>query len=171
MEETGMTKGVTKMVGASLKRLLENDQLLVGISELSELVGVSPRQLRYWEQKGLIDSIAADSNCPRKYRLPTVVKVEMIKLYLDEGYTLMKAAEKATIRQKKMHHVRKVFSKAIKEIELIDERYTVLLIGDFKKEDAQIYIIHDEETDELTYKVLPVGEKTDVKQLITDLYS
>ena len=71
------------MVGASLKRLLENDQLLVGISELSELVGVSPRQLRYWEQKGLIDSISADSNCPRKYRLPTVVKVEMIKLYLD----------------------------------------------------------------------------------------
>ena len=57
MEETGRTKGVTKMVGASLKRLLENDQLLVGISELSELVGVSPRQLRYWEQKGLIDSI------------------------------------------------------------------------------------------------------------------
>lgn len=54
---------------------------------------------------------------------------------------------------------------------MIDERYTVLLIGDFKKEDAQIYIIHDEETDELTYKVLPVGEKTDVKQLITDLYS
>lgn len=51
MEETGRTKGVTKMVGASLKRLLENDQLLVGISELSELVGVSPRQLRYWEQK------------------------------------------------------------------------------------------------------------------------
>lgn len=31
------------MVGASLKRLLENDQLVVGISELSDIVGVSPR--------------------------------------------------------------------------------------------------------------------------------
>lgn len=39
------------MVGASLKRLLENDQLVVGISELSDIVGVSPRQLRYWEQR------------------------------------------------------------------------------------------------------------------------
>ncbi len=34
-----------------LKRLLENDQLVVGISELSDIVGVSPRQLRYWEQR------------------------------------------------------------------------------------------------------------------------
>ena len=56
------------MVGASLKRLLENDQLVVGISELSDIVGVSPRQLRYWEQKGFIRSIEADANCPRKYR-------------------------------------------------------------------------------------------------------
>ena len=67
------------MVGASLKRLLENDQLVVGISELSDIVGVSPRQLRYWEQKGFIRSIEADANCPRKYRLPTVIKVELIK--------------------------------------------------------------------------------------------
>ena len=69
------------MVGASLKRLLENDQLVVGISELSDIVGVSPRQLRYWEQKGFIRSIEADANCPRKYRLPTVIKVELIKKY------------------------------------------------------------------------------------------
>ena len=87
------------MVGASLKRLLENDQLVVGISELSDIVGVSPRQLRYWEQKGFIRSIEADANCPRKYRLPTVIKVELIKKYLDDGFTLSKAAEKAEIRQ------------------------------------------------------------------------
>ena len=135
------------MVGASLKRLLENDQLVVGISELSDIVGVSPRQLRYWEQKGFIRSIEADANCPRKYRLPTVIKVELIKKYLDDGFTLSKAAEKAEIRQKKMHHVRKVFSKAIKDIELIDERYTILQIGNFKEENAKMYIIHDNDTD------------------------
>ncbi|MBF8807331.1 MAG: MerR family transcriptional regulator [Enterococcus lacertideformus] len=136
------------MVGASLKHLLENDHLLVGISELSEIVGVSPRQLRYWEQKEFIRSVAADMNCPRKYQLPTVIKVEIIKKYLDEGYTLTKAAEKAENRLKKMKHVRKVFSKVIKDIELIDERYTILLIGDFKEieEPSKLYIIHDDET-------------------------
>ncbi|MBV4377655.1 MerR family transcriptional regulator, partial [Bacteroides thetaiotaomicron] len=88
-----------------------------GISELSELVGVSPRQLRYWETKGFIQSVETDSTGPRKYRLPTVAKVEIIKQYLDEGYTLTKAVEKATAHIQKMHHVRKVFSKCIKEIE------------------------------------------------------
>lgn len=158
------------MVGTSLKRLLENDHLLVGISELSEIVGVSPRQLRYWEQKGFIRSVTTDGNCPRKYQLPTVVKVEIIKKYLDEGYTLTKAAEKAENRLKKIKHVRKVFSKAIKEIELIDERYTVLLIGDFKEtgEDAQLYIIHDNSTDELTYKILPTDQKIAFSQLLNE---
>ena len=71
-----------------------------------------------------------------------------------------------------MKHVRKVFSKAIKEIELIDERYTVLLIGDFKEttEDSKLYIIHDEATDELTYKIVPVSEKIDFEQLLKNLY-
>ncbi|MGX7173998.1 MerR family transcriptional regulator [Enterococcus ratti] len=158
------------MVGASLKQLLENDQLVVGISELSEIVGVSPRQLRYWEQKNFIHSVADDTNCPRKYRLPTVIKVEIIKKYLDEGYTLTKAAEKAENRLKKMNHVRKVFSKAIKDIELIDERYTILLIGDFKEltENTKLYIIHDEKTNELTYKILPTSEKPDFVQLLNN---
>ncbi|OUK22099.1 MerR family transcriptional regulator, partial [Enterococcus faecium] len=94
------------MVGASLKRLLENDQLVVGISELSDIVGVSPRQLRYWEQKGFIRSIEADANCPRKYRLPTVIKVELIKNYLDDGFTFTQSAEKAEIRKKQSHQDR-----------------------------------------------------------------
>ncbi|MGL9892319.1 MerR family transcriptional regulator [Enterococcus mundtii] len=153
------------MVGASLKQLLENDHLLVGISELSEIVGVSPRQLRYWEQKGFIQSVTADANCSRKYRLPTVVKVEIIKKFLDEGYTLTKAAEKAQERLNKMSHVRKVFSKSIKDIQLIDERYTLLLIGDFNDME-QLCIIHDEETDELSYKIFPADETIDPKKVL-----
>ena len=101
--------------------------------------------------------------------MPTVIKVELIKKYLDDGFTLSKAAEKAEIRQKKMHHVRKVFSKAIKDIELIDERYTILQIGNFKEENAKMYIIHDNETDELSYKLLPVDEKADYEQLLKEL--
>ncbi len=65
-----------------------------------------------------------------------------------------------------MHHVRKVFQKQSKDIELIDERYTILQIGNFKEENAKMYIIHDNETDELSYKRLPVDEKADYEQLL-----
>ena len=68
-----------------------------------------------------------------------------------------------------MHHVRKVFQKQSKDIELIDERYTILQIGNFKEENAKMYIIHDNETDELTYKLLPVDEKADYEQLLKEL--
>lgn len=59
-----------------IQRLLNEENLLIGISELSEIAEVSPRQLRYWgREKGYISSIAKDANGPRKYRLHTVVKV------------------------------------------------------------------------------------------------
>ncbi|MBU5500518.1 MerR family transcriptional regulator, partial [Enterococcus sp. S165_ASV_20] len=32
-----------------------------------------------------------------------------------------------------------------------------------------MYIIHDNETDELTYKLLPVDEKADYEQLLKEL--
>ena len=34
-----------------IQRLLNEENLLIGISELSEIAEVSPRQLRYWEEK------------------------------------------------------------------------------------------------------------------------
>lgn len=64
----------------SLKDLLISDDLLIGISELSKMSGTSPRQLRYWEEKGLITSIVKeDQSSPRNYRLLTVIKVELIQ--------------------------------------------------------------------------------------------
>lgn len=63
---------------STVKQLLESDDLLVGISELSKVTGVSPRQIRYWEQKGYIESTGEKSG-NRKFKLPMVVKVEIIK--------------------------------------------------------------------------------------------
>ena len=34
-----------------IQRLLNEENLLIGISELSEIAEVSPRQLRYWERR------------------------------------------------------------------------------------------------------------------------
>lgn len=81
------------MKNDTVKQLLESDDLLVGISELSKVTGVSPRQIRYWEQKGYIES-TGEKNGNRKFKLPMVIKVEIIKHFLDEGYTLTAAVEK-----------------------------------------------------------------------------
>ena len=48
---------------------------------------------------------------------------------------------------------------------MIDERYTLLLIGDFNDLE-QLCIIHDEETDELSYKILPADETIDPKKVL-----
>ncbi|MGO3728834.1 MAG: MerR family transcriptional regulator, partial [Enterococcus viikkiensis] len=86
------------MKNNTVKQLLESDDLLVGISELSKVTGVSPRQIRYWEQKGYIHS-AGEKSGNRQFKLPMVIKVEIIKHFLDEGYTLTVAVEKAKERQ------------------------------------------------------------------------
>lgn len=77
-----------------LTNLMKQDRLIVGISEISKMTGVSTRQLRYWEQKGYIESIADDSAKAREYRLDMVIKVGLIKSELDEGYTLVAAIER-----------------------------------------------------------------------------
>ena len=149
-----------------LKNLMENDNLLVGISELSQMCNISPRQLRYWEQKGFIVSIAQEENAPRKYRLPTVVKVEMIKRFLDEGFTLAKAVEKADKKIKIAHHIRKVFSGVLQNLEVIDDRYTIISLGPVNEEQEILHIIHDDNTQKLHYTLLPKNESYDVDQLI-----
>lgn len=53
------------------RKLVDNENLLVGISELSQMCDISPRQLRYWEQKGFIQSVHKkkmpheNTDCPR----------------------------------------------------------------------------------------------------------
>ena len=51
------------------RKLVDNENLLVGISELSQMCDISPRQLRYWEQKGFIQSVPQEENAPTK--IPT----------------------------------------------------------------------------------------------------
>ena len=55
----------------TFRKLLENDNLLVGINELSQMCEVSPRQVTLLGiKKGLIQSVPQEENASRKYRLP-----------------------------------------------------------------------------------------------------
>ena len=142
----------------TFRKLLENDNLLVGISELSQMCEVSPRQLRYWEQKGLIQSVPQEENAPRKYRSPTVIKVELIKRFLDEGFTLTKAVEKAEEKIRIAHHIRKVFTGILQNLEVVDDRFTIISLGPINESNQILHIIHDDVSNQLNYELLPENQ-------------
>jgi DNA-binding transcriptional MerR regulator len=140
----------------TVKQLLESDELLVGISELSKVTGVSPRQIRYWEQKGYVESTGEKSG-NRKFRLPMVIKVEIIKHFLDEGYTLTAAVEKAQERQENIHQAKILIREVFKGIQNIEDRYTVISLDDFSNKEV-FYLIRDNKTNQATYQTLPSDE-------------
>jgi len=79
-------------------------RLLVGIGEVSEISGVPQRQLRYWEQKGIIRPVEPGAGV-RRYDYPTVKRVLLIKELLDEGYTLDASARKVEQRVEQLNRV------------------------------------------------------------------
>lgn len=144
------------MKNNTVKQLLESDELLVGISELSKVTGVSPRQIRYWEQKGYVESTGEKSG-NRKFRLPMVIKVEIIKHFLDEGYTLTAAVEKAQERQENIHQAKILIREVFKGIQNIEDRYTVISLDDFSNKEG-FCLIRDNKTNQATYQKLPSDE-------------
>ena len=145
-----------------VQHLIESDEFVVGISELSKMTGVSPRQIRYWEQKGYIRSTGEKSG-NRKFKLPMVVKVEMIKLFLDEGYTLTVAETKACERQENIHQAKLILRDTFKSIEKIADRYLVIHLDDFKNR-AGFYLIRDIETEDVTYQI--IESETEISESI-----
>ena len=73
-------------------------KLIVGIGEVSEITGVSPRQIRYWEEKEYIRSSKTANSKTRRYDYYQIKKILLIKDYMAEGYTLEAAVEKTTTR-------------------------------------------------------------------------
>ena len=68
-------------------------------AEVKDLVGVSARRLYYWELRGAVKPrlINLGSREFRRYSEKDVQKLKMIKQYLDEGFVLEKAFEKAAV--------------------------------------------------------------------------
>jgi DNA-binding transcriptional MerR regulator len=73
-------------------------RLVVGIGEVAEITGVPQRQLRYWEEKGYIQSVSGTGGTTRRYDFCTIKKVILIKELMDDGYTLAAAAKKVEMR-------------------------------------------------------------------------
>ncbi|HZG16667.1 MAG TPA: MerR family transcriptional regulator [Candidatus Bathyarchaeia archaeon] len=78
-------------------------RLVVGIGEVSEITGVPTRQIRYWEEKGIIHSSKETEGTTRKYDYLNVKKILLIKELIDDGYTLDAAAKKVEDRMKNVN--------------------------------------------------------------------
>jgi DNA-binding transcriptional MerR regulator len=70
----------------------------VSISEASEKTGLSQRQLRTYEAKGYIETpvkIRSGAFGYRRYTPEHIQQIKIFKSFLDEGFTLKSASEKA----------------------------------------------------------------------------
>ncbi|MFZ6029684.1 MAG: MerR family transcriptional regulator [Chloroflexota bacterium] len=69
------------------------NRLVVGIGETAYITGVPQRQIRYWQEKGIIQAAGGDSSS-RRYDYLNIKKIIMVKQLLEDGYTLDAAAAK-----------------------------------------------------------------------------
>ena len=69
-----------------------------GIGDAAKMSNCTTRQLRLWEENGYLpqlDRIVCGDRAYRRFRLKDIELARLIKKYLDEGYRLQMAAEKA----------------------------------------------------------------------------
>ncbi len=105
-----MTKKSQNNQSASLI-LDEHDfltKLIVGIGEVAEITGIPQRQLRYWQEKGLIKTVDSPEITTRRFNYLEIKKILLIKELLDEGFTLEAAANKV---EKRMELINSAFKK------------------------------------------------------------
>jgi DNA-binding transcriptional MerR regulator len=74
------------------------NKLVVGIGEVAQITKIPTRQIRYWEEKGIITSLTEVEGKNRRYDYKNIKKMLLIKELLDEGYTLDASAEKVKKR-------------------------------------------------------------------------
>ena len=84
-------------------------ELPIPIGEAAKQTDTSVKQLRYWQEKGLI--IPTISKCGmreyRYYSTDQIALIKRIKSFMEEGFTLMVAAQKANNNRKENNDERK----------------------------------------------------------------
>lgn len=89
-------------------------RLVVGIGEVSRITGIPTRKIRYWEEKGAIQSENEQEGSTRRYDYLNVKKMLLIQEMLDEGFTLDSAIEKV---EKRMVTLDEAFKKLADTLE------------------------------------------------------
>lgn len=75
-----------------------NNNTHFSVGKTAEICGVTEKQIRHWEHKGYIPKpqrIVCGKRSYREFTNADCALIRRIKEYLDEGYTLKTAADKA----------------------------------------------------------------------------
>lgn len=145
-----------------IREIFDFHRLVFRIGELSSMTGVSARQLRYWEQKGLINSQErSDGKQARVYTFKTFVLVSMMKYFLDTGYTLVAAAQQAKQRQENAKVMHRFITRGMRGFARIDNQLAINL-GSFDDQQKLFALLPDDGS--ITYRLLPNAEAKRVTQ-------
>lgn len=137
---------------------MDLNKLIFKIGEVSKMVNVSTRQLRYWEQKGYIQSLRDNDSSSRVFNMENLNRVNLIKYFLDEGMTLNGAHMATEEKIAKMRQIRLFMMNAFQDVETIDGKPAVNLGYFDKSQESVLYGIIDTDQD-IEYRVIKKKEE------------
>lgn len=138
-----------------LRFVTKNAHWYLGIGDVAEATGVSQSQLRYWEQKGYIES-KKENNQNRKYTYGTLIKVFIIKNYMEQGFTLGAAVKKAAAHKETTELIKRFVLDRFEGVETIDGLPAINLgYLDKAKSERLFALIKEDHTD---FKIIPTSE-------------
>lgn len=125
----------------------------MGIGDVAAATGVSQSQLRYWEQKGYIESKKVPGQ-NRKYTYGTLMRVFIINSFINEGFTLVAAVKKADENKETMDIIKRAVIDRFQGIEQIDG-YPAVNLGYVNEHHTEVLyaVVKEDHTD---LKMVPV---------------
>lgn len=128
----------------------------MGIGETSRVTEASTTQIRYWEKRGLIESVSHGKGQNKRYNLINISTILYLKMMLDNGYTLNKAAEMAKERLANVDIIRLFISNRVNSI-AHDGDSTILNLGPLEN-DKKFDVIADVSNDDVVLNKEPNGQ-------------
>ncbi|WP_404814642.1 MerR family transcriptional regulator [Secundilactobacillus paracollinoides] len=120
---------------------MRNLDISMGIGETSRVTEASTTQIRYWEKRGLIELVSHGKGQNKRYNLENISTILYLKMMLDNGYTLNKAAEMAKERLANVDIIRMFVSTRVNRI-AHDGENTLLNLGPLEN-DPKFDVIAD----------------------------
>ena len=95
-----------------IKTIFKDDSytLSFSIGDIARIAKLSQNKIRYWTQRGYIKSTHSRKNTNHRYSYSALIKIEVIKSYLDSGYTLSSAVKRTSIGQRYWHLVHTIIA-------------------------------------------------------------
>lgn len=115
---------------------VENRQQAYSSKQVSKILGISLRQLQYWDEKGLLKpSIipASGRGTLRYYSFPDLVQLKLIKRFRDEQISLRKIAKAIDYLQRQIEEGQLNLIDPFTELSFVTDGKSIYLLTEDKK--------------------------------------